>query len=101
MGTLMIIFYVTFGVAAVSSIGYGTYTGDWSVILNNPVTEFIDRSINRTLDAGGMKGHKLGSISDASQSTQNSASEEEKRRLARLARFENAGKDLLDSMKED
>ncbi|KAL7512722.1 hypothetical protein ACHAXN_011532 [Cyclotella atomus] len=101
MGTLMIIFYVTFGVAAVSSIGYGTYTGDWSVILNNPVTEFIDRSINRTLEAGGMKGHKLGSISDASQSTQNSASEEEKRRLARLARFENAGKDLLDSMKED
>jgi hypothetical protein len=47
-----------------------------------------------------MRGHKLGSTSVASQSIQN-ASEEEKRRLARIARFENAGKDLLDSMKED
>lgn len=100
MGTLTIIVYVAFGVAAVSSIGYGTYTGDWSVIINNPVTEFIDQCINRILETGGMRGHKLGSTSVASQSIQN-ASEEEKRRLARIARFENAGKDLLDSMKED
>lgn len=104
MGSFMILFYAALGVAAVSAIGYGTYTGDWSTVVNNPVTAFIDQCINRISEATGMKGHKLGTSSakDA-QTTQCGISEEEKRRLARLARFENSGpgRHLLDEMKED
>jgi hypothetical protein len=102
LGSFMVLFYITFGFAAISAIGYSVYTGDWSVIQNNSLTVSIEQCINRLLEAGGMKGHKLGT-GIASRSTQNSADEEEKRRLARLARFENpsSGKDLLDDMKED
>ena len=104
MGSFMILFYATLGVAAVSAMGYGAYTGDWNTVVNNPVTAFIDQCINRISEATGMKGHKLGTsgVKDA-QSTQGGMSEEEKRRIARLARFENSGpgRDLLDEMKED
>lgn len=103
IGTSMLLFYIIFGFAAVSAIGYGSYTGDWSVIGNNPINSFIDECINRIAEAGGMKGHKLGSSGETKQPANVGASEEERRRIARLARFENPnpGRDLLDSMKED
>ena len=99
IGTLMITVYSIIGFAALLSLGYGAYTGDWSVIRNNPVASFIDKCINHILEAGGLAGHKLGRSEETAQSAQGGVSEEEKQRIARLARFDK--RDLLDAMKED
>eukprot|EP00956_Cyclotella_meneghiniana_P032329 scaffold88325_cov53-Cyclotella_meneghiniana.AAC.2 len=98
IGTLMITVYSILGIAALMTLGYGAYTGDWSVITNNPVASFIDQCINRVLEAGGMSGQKLGSSEETAQSAR-ADSEEEKQRIARLARFDK--RNLLDDMKED
>ena len=102
-GSFMIIVYATFAITAITAIVYAACTGDWSIILNNPLTAFVNKCLIRLLSAGGMKGHKLGTSGDELTSIQDNVSEGEKRRLARLARFENqgTGRDLLDDMKED
>jgi hypothetical protein len=95
LGTCLIMFYVIFGVLAVSTIVYAVITGDWGVIKSNQATAFIDRFIAQLMESGGMRGQKLGSTGTA-----HCASDEEKLRIARLARFDNP-RNLLDSMKED
>lgn len=99
LGMCLIVVYVLFGVLAVSTVVYAVITGDWGVIKSNQVTSFIDRFIPQVMESGGMKGQKLGS-SESTQATIGCVSEEEKLRIARLARFDNP-RDLLDSMKED
>eukprot|EP00804_Cyclotella_cryptica_P017904 CCRYP_001271-RA/>CCRYP_001271-RA protein AED:0.39 eAED:0.39 QI:0/-1/0/1/-1/1/1/0/198 len=100
LGTSLIAVYVVFGILAISTIAYAVITGDWGVIKNNQVTAFLDRFITQVMESGGMKGQKLGSSAETTQTTTGGVSEEEKLRIARLARFDNP-RDMLDSMKED
>ena len=91
IGMIMMVVYASFGIGAIYTIIYGMQTGDWNIIKNNPVCDFFDTWI--------MRGHRLGS-SAITKSENGAENEEERRRIARLARFEYQ-RDMLDGMKED
>ena len=75
---------------------YARVTGDWNTILNNPVGSLIYGCIKRIGD--NISGHKLGTNAGRSAV----ATDDEARRNARLARFDNPDpKDMLDSMKSE
>ncbi|KAL7544944.1 hypothetical protein ACHAWF_008324 [Thalassiosira exigua] len=91
---------VASAIIAIAGAIYVKVTGDWDTVLNIPVTSFVVDCAKRIPEVAGMKGHKLGSATDTGN---NVASDEDARRLARLARFDNPNnpKNMLDSMKAD
>lgn len=96
---LITIVLVLVAISAGGAVAYAKITGDWETVLNNPVGAFVSDCINRFLEASGARGHKLGS-SPSPASAGNGVSDEEARRLARLARFDNP-RNMLDSMKSE
>eukprot|EP00581_Thalassiosira_minuscula_P012475 CAMPEP_0183726904 /NCGR_PEP_ID=MMETSP0737-20130205/24390_1 /TAXON_ID=385413 /ORGANISM="Thalassiosira miniscula, Strain CCMP1093" /LENGTH=196 /DNA_ID=CAMNT_0025958375 /DNA_START=40 /DNA_END=630 /DNA_ORIENTATION=+ len=97
MGLFGFIFLIM-GIFAMASITYASITGDWDTITKNPVGYFVVNCINRMAEVTGVRGHKLGSSSTGGDS----ASDEEARRLARLARFDNQNQvNMLDNMKSE
>ncbi len=86
--------------AVLLAVFYANVTGDWDTILNIP-SLLADRMRWMLTESGGISGHRLGSSTKttANLSTQG-MSDEESRRLARLARFDNP-KNILDDMKMD
>ena len=92
LGTVMIVSIVMFILVTL----YVRVTGDWDTILNNPVGSFVYGCVKRIGD--NVSGQKLGSNTERSTV----ANDDEARRNARLARFDNPDpKDMLDSLKSD
>jgi len=89
---------VSVGLVLVAVV-YARMTGDWDSILNNPVGSYISDCINWVLELIGMKGNRLGTTGRSSN-VGGSNSDDEARRIARLARFDNT-KNMLDDMKAD
>ena len=95
---IILIILVFLGMMAVL---FANLTGEWDMILNNPVGGFIADCINRITEIAGIRGHKLGGSSKTTAAPKSTGlNDEEARRLARLARFENP-KNMLDSMKAE
>ena len=91
------------GITSLVAVAYANITGDWDTILNNPAGVFVADCINWIMEVAGARGHKLGSSSSSrrvSSSVGSVVSDEEARRLARLARFDNP-KNMLDNMKSE
>lgn len=79
---------------------YGMMTGDWETITNNPAGAFAANIMTRMVEIAGIRGQKLGSSSSSSKSI--SGNDEEARRNARLARFDDQNqRNVLDSMKSE
>lgn len=88
LGFMMVILCIF----AMGALTYATITGDWDTIKNNRVVSLILNCFNGILEMAGIKGHRLGS-----SATGGAGSDEESRRLARLARFDNQ-KNMLDNL---
>ena len=92
--------------ALLAILTYANVTGDWDTILKNPVGSVVANRIRWLVErAGGgggvgVSGHRLGSASTITASTSRGMSDEDSRRLARLARFDHP-KNMLDDMKTD
>lgn len=93
------IFLIASGIVVMGAVAYANITGDWDTVLNNPVGSFVADCIKRIMEFAGAKGHKLGSSSTTS--TSKVGSDEDAKRLARLARFDVNPKNMLDDMKSD
>jgi hypothetical protein len=82
-------------------------SGRWGVVISNHAP--LDRVARfarwitgaSTTAVGWHSGNKLGSSSFPTDGATNDVSEEEARRIARLARFDNATRNMLDDMKEE
>ena len=93
--------------ALLAILTYANVTGDWDTILKNPVGSVAANHIRWLVEragggggGGGVSGHRLGSASTITASTSRGMSDEDSRRLARLARFDHP-KNMLDDMKTD
>ena len=94
--------FLVLGIFTIALITYANITGDWDTIMNNPVGSYVVNWINWILEMKGIRGQRLGSSTSRSTIIGQTMSDEEKRRLARLARFDNHSQDkLLGSMKEE
>jgi hypothetical protein len=98
------IFLVVPAVLVLLAIVYAYISGDWDTILNNPVGSIAADCIRWMMERAGYSGHRLGSSSTtiigAAASRSKGLGDEDSRRLARLARFDNP-KNMLDDMKTD
>jgi len=86
------------------AIAYAYISGDWDTVLQNPVGSTVADCIRWMMEKAGYSGHRLGSSSSTSiagaAASSKGVSDEDSRRLARLARFDNP-KNMLDDMKTD
>jgi hypothetical protein len=91
--------------AILLAIGYANVTGDWDTILNRfrVISLLADHMRWIWIESVGISGHRLGS--SAKPTTTNLSaqgmSDEESRRFARLARFDNPKSILDNTMKMD
>ncbi|KAL3815705.1 hypothetical protein ACHAXA_004885 [Cyclostephanos tholiformis] len=93
-------------IAVLAIVARADATGRWGDLSNHPLVAPIARFANRMVGAlttggGGYSRNKSGSSSSHTYRATNVVNEEEAMRMARLARFDNTTRNMLDDMKED